>query len=36
VALALSRHSGSPLSELANELAAFEGIDGFQLSHARN
>jgi putative Mg2+ transporter-C (MgtC) family protein len=36
VALALSRHSGSPLSELATELAAFEGIDGFQLSHARN
>jgi putative Mg2+ transporter-C (MgtC) family protein len=36
VALALSRQSGSPLSELATELAAFEGIDGFQLSHARN
>jgi putative Mg2+ transporter-C (MgtC) family protein len=36
VALALSRHSGSPLSELAKELNAFEGIDGFQLSHARN
>jgi putative Mg2+ transporter-C (MgtC) family protein len=36
VALALSRHSGAPLSELAKELAAFEGIDGFQLSHARN
>jgi putative Mg2+ transporter-C (MgtC) family protein len=36
VALALSRESGSPLSALANELAAFEGIDGFQLSHARN
>ncbi|GAB3402361.1 MgtC/SapB family protein [Massilia agilis] len=36
VALALSRKSGAPLSELADELAAFEGIDGFQLSHARN
>jgi putative Mg2+ transporter-C (MgtC) family protein len=36
VALALSRRSGFPLSELADELAAFEGIDGFQLSHARN
>jgi putative Mg2+ transporter-C (MgtC) family protein len=36
VALALSRKSGAPLSALASELAAFEGIDSFQLSHARN
>ncbi|MDL2356545.1 MAG: MgtC/SapB family protein [Pseudomonadota bacterium] len=36
VALALSRKSGIPLSGLASELAAFDGIDSFQLSHARN
>jgi putative Mg2+ transporter-C (MgtC) family protein len=36
VALALSKHSGASLSELAKELAHFEGVDGFQLSHARN
>jgi putative Mg2+ transporter-C (MgtC) family protein len=36
VALALSRQSGARLSDLASELATFEGIDGFQLSHARN
>ena len=36
VALAQSRKSGVPLSALATELAAFEGIDSFQLSHARN
>ena len=36
VALALSRKSGVPLSALAAELARFEGIDSFQLSHARN
>jgi putative Mg2+ transporter-C (MgtC) family protein len=36
VALALSRKSGAPLSALAQELAKFEGIDSFQLSHARN
>jgi putative Mg2+ transporter-C (MgtC) family protein len=36
VALALSRKSGVPLSELSAELAAFEGIDSFQISHARN
>jgi putative Mg2+ transporter-C (MgtC) family protein len=36
VMLALSRKSGTPLSALASELAAFEGIDSFQLSHARN
>ena len=36
VALALSRKSGVSLSNLATELARFEGIDSFQLSHARN
>lgn len=36
VALALSKRSGSPMSQLAAELRRFEGIEGFQLSHARN
>jgi putative Mg2+ transporter-C (MgtC) family protein len=36
VALALSRKTGAPLSELARELAATEGVEAFQLSHARN
>ncbi|MFL6671787.1 MAG: MgtC/SapB family protein [Massilia sp.] len=36
VALALSKHSGLRLSELADELARFEGVEGFLLSHARN
>ena len=36
VALALSKRSGVSLSDLAEELAHFEGVDGFQLSHARN
>jgi putative Mg2+ transporter-C (MgtC) family protein len=36
VALALSRKSGVSLSNLATELARFEGVDSFQLSHARN
>jgi len=36
VALALSRKSGVPLSLLAAELAKFDGINSFQLSHARN
>ena len=36
VALALSRKSGAPLHELAVVLAAFEGVESFQLSHARN
>ena len=36
VALALSKHSGAPLSVLALELSEFPGIDSFQLSHARN
>ncbi|SHH42925.1 MgtC/SapB family protein [Massilia sp. CF038] len=36
VALALSKKSGAPLPALAAELAAFAGIDSFQISHARN
>jgi len=36
VALAMSKRSGSSLSALASELSAFDGIDSFQLSHARN
>ena len=36
VALALSRKTGAPLHELASELAAFEGVEAFQVSHARN
>jgi putative Mg2+ transporter-C (MgtC) family protein len=36
VAVALNKNSGARLSEMARELAAFEGIDSFHLSHARN
>ena len=36
VALALSRKTGAPLSELARELGTTEGVEAFQLSHARN
>ena len=36
VALALSRESGAKLSDLADELNGFEGLDSFQLAHARN
>ncbi len=36
VALALSKKSGAPLPDLASELANFDGIDSFQISHARN
>ena len=36
VAIALDKHSGAPLTALAAELNAFEGLDGFQLTHARN
>jgi putative Mg2+ transporter-C (MgtC) family protein len=36
VALALSKKSGAPLAVLAAELAAFAGVDSFQISHARN
>ena len=36
VALALSKKSGAPLYTLAAELEAFDGVDSFQVSHARN
>ncbi|HEV7816267.1 MAG TPA: MgtC/SapB family protein, partial [Janthinobacterium sp.] len=36
VAVALGKRAGMRLSELAAELAVFDGIDSFQLSHARN
>lgn len=36
VAVALSKSSGAPISELARELTAFEGVENFRLSHARN
>jgi len=36
VALALSKRSGTALSTMAQELSVFEGMDSYQLSHARN
>jgi putative Mg2+ transporter-C (MgtC) family protein len=36
VAIALSKRSGSSLSDVAAELCTFEGIEGFSLTHARN
>ncbi|MGZ8289775.1 MAG: MgtC/SapB family protein [Telluria sp.] len=36
VALALSKHSGAPLSDLAQELSQHESIASFKLAHARN
>jgi len=36
VALALSKKERAPLSALSTELGAFEGVDGYALSHARN
>jgi len=36
VAVALDKHSGAPLSELAQELAQRPGVECFHLSHARN
>lgn len=36
VMIAMSKRSGSTLAEVAAELAAFNGIDSFKLSHARN
>jgi putative Mg2+ transporter-C (MgtC) family protein len=36
VALALSKHSGTKLSDLSRELSQFAGIDSYHLSHARN
>ncbi len=36
VAVAFSKSSGAPISELAHEMGQFEGLEGFHLSHARN
>ena len=36
VMIAFNKRSGARLSEMASELRVFEGIDSFQLSHARN
>jgi putative Mg2+ transporter-C (MgtC) family protein len=36
VALALSKRSGAPLSQLAAEMCHFEGIESFHVTHARN
>jgi len=36
VALALANQAAPPLSLLATELATFDGVEGFELSHARN
>lgn len=36
VAIAHSKDSGVPINDLARELTAFDGVDSFQLSHARN
>jgi len=36
VAIALSKRSGATMAELAKEMSQFDGLDGFQLSHARN
>ena len=36
VAVALSKANGAPISELARELALFDGVENFHLSHARN
>ena len=36
VAVALSKRSGASMSELAAEMAQFDGLEGFQVSHARN
>jgi putative Mg2+ transporter-C (MgtC) family protein len=34
--VALAGAGGAPLSTLAGELAVLDGVDGFELSHARN
>lgn len=36
VAVALDKSSGAPIAELARQLSAYEGVESFQLSHARN
>lgn len=36
VAIAIRKDSGAPMSELARELKAFDGVENFSLYHARN
>lgn len=36
VAVAVDKDTAAPLSALADELAAFDGVESFSLSHARN
>ncbi len=36
IAVALSKSTAAPLSALAGELAQFEGVENFSLTHARN
>jgi putative Mg2+ transporter-C (MgtC) family protein len=36
VAIALGKRTGAPMAVLSAELAVFDGIDSFQLTHARN
>jgi putative Mg2+ transporter-C (MgtC) family protein len=36
VAVALGKNVGAPMTELARELTAFDGVENFTLSHARN
>jgi putative Mg2+ transporter-C (MgtC) family protein len=36
VGVALDKASGTPLSELSRRLAAFNGVESFQVAHARN
>ncbi len=36
VAVAFDHHSGEPISELAQELSGFDGVESFHLAHARN
>jgi putative Mg2+ transporter-C (MgtC) family protein len=36
VALALGKRSGTPMAQLAVEMAHFDGVEGFQITHARN
>jgi putative Mg2+ transporter-C (MgtC) family protein len=35
-AVAFNKRSGVPLGELAQEFSKFDGVESFQLSHARN
>jgi putative Mg2+ transporter-C (MgtC) family protein len=36
VAIALNKSVGAPLAELAKDFISFEGVENFQLAHARN